>query len=135
MSRFILSLALLAHIVLGWLAPAAPHQPGAVAADPAALKVFSFGEDALASRLAMIVLLAADRKDEPLRALDYGQVERWLEASARLDPRNPMPVHAAAHIYGAVADSARRRQMERFVERHRQNLTQCKEAQARPCFR
>jgi hypothetical protein len=134
-SRIILGLALLAHLLLGWLAPAVPGKPGGLPTYPAALKVFSFGEDALASRLTMIVLLAADRKDEPLRALDYGQVERWLEASARLDPRNAMPVHAAAHIYGAVADSARRNQMERFVERHRQNLTKCKEAQARPCFR
>jgi hypothetical protein len=118
MSRIVLALALAAQLWLGWVAPApAPHAgPGT----PALLQWMALGDNATAARLAMLALQAAD--DTPgrrlaLNLLDYAQVEAWLEASARLDPRSDYPVQAATLVYARVGDPARCRRMIAFIAR------------------
>ncbi|MEM7206617.1 MAG: hypothetical protein AAF434_02220 [Pseudomonadota bacterium] len=48
-------------------------------------------------------------------ALDYDRVIGWLSLQQQLDPDNPFPMLAAAHIYGGVFDKPKIRQMVDFI--------------------
>jgi hypothetical protein len=120
MTRLILLMALIANLLLSWRihgtsADRGPR-PGPA---PQMLAWMSLGEHALAARLTLLVLQAADPPNTPLRLLDRDQVLAWMEASQRLDPRHCGGLLAAARVYGVSS----------------QNLTQCKGTQAQPGFR
>ena len=103
-------------------APRAEDLPAPPARD--LLAIAALGEPEVASRLLMIWLQAFDNQPGvsiPFTRLDYDRVEAWLDAALALDPRTEYPLLAAARLYAAVPDDARRRQMlewvyERFLE-------------------
>lgn len=115
MSARMLAVGLALQVALGLTAPEAMQQ--APAPPPAVAKAAALGEDAVAARLAMLVLQSEDRR-VALRTLDYEEVERWLDTSMALDPRSSYPMQLATLVYATVPDAARSRRMLAFVERH-----------------
>lgn len=78
----------------------------------AALRLASFGEHALLSRLLMLTVQSYD-----LPGLDYERLTGWLGAALELDPRGGYPLFAAARVYAEVPDSQRSRTALDFVYR------------------
>ncbi|MCP5145469.1 MAG: hypothetical protein H6978_11725 [Gammaproteobacteria bacterium] len=102
------------------------RQPQAVAAalpgppTASAMKVFSLGDTALASRWLMLWLQAFDNQPGisiAFRQLDYQRVIGWLQLALELDPVNPYPLLAASHLYAEVNDPPRQREMIEFIRR------------------
>ncbi len=91
--------------------------------DPPALHVLqlaSFGEPVALSKILLLYLQTFD--DQPgvrsaFRALDYDEVETWLNLTLQLDPRSQYPLFLASRIYGASGDLTRQRKMFDFVYR------------------
>jgi hypothetical protein len=85
------------------------------------MRILSFGDDQLTSKLIMLWLQAFDYQPGtslPFKALDYARVADWLELAMRLDPRSQYPLLAASRLYGEVADPSKARHMLEFVYAH-----------------
>lgn len=115
MSIKLLAAAMLAQVALGFTAPV--MQDRLPRAQPNLVRALAFGEEAAAARIAMLALQSEDRR-LPLKDLDYGALDRWLEACMQLDPRGSYPMQAATLVYAAVPDPERSRRMLAFVARH-----------------
>ena len=97
----------------------ARYEPLSPAPSLATLQVMALGEQAIASRVLSLWLQIHDTQpgySVPLRELDYERIALWLQRALELDPRSQYPLLAATRIYGAVADTPRRRRMLHFVE-------------------
>ena len=87
---------------------------------PAALRLASFGEPAVAARLAMLYVQAFDLRgtnDIPYRRLDYQRLVAWLGAIVEVDPKSEYPLFSAARVYAENPDPARTRIMLEFIYR------------------
>lgn len=86
---------------------------------PALFSLMALGDKLLAARVLDIWLQGHDNQPGvsiPFNQLDYQRVTQWLDLGLQLDARDGYPLLAAAHIYGAVNDNARRRIMFDFIE-------------------
>ena len=83
-----------------------------------ALRLVSFGDPWVSAKLVVLWLQAFDNQPGislRFRDLDYQRVEGWLKRSLELDARAQYPLLAASHLYGAVSQEAKQRQMLEFV--------------------
>jgi hypothetical protein len=117
-------LALSLALQIGWQALREPTAPSAADLPPApsarTLRLASFGEPELGSRLTMLYLQSYDLgggNAAPYRNLDYQRLIGWLEVILELDPRSQYPLFAAARVYAETPDPARMRLALEFVQR------------------
>ena len=85
-----------------------------------ALRLASLDESIMASRFMMLYLQSFDIQPGiimPYRDLDYGIVQKWLEASLDLDTRDKYPLFAATYFYAGVKDERKTRSMLDFISR------------------
>ena len=86
----------------------------------AAVRAASGHEVIAAAQLSALYLQAFDNQpgvSVPFAALDYGQVERWLELMLTLDPQTQYPLMMASQLYAQVAVAEKQRAMLDFVHR------------------
>jgi len=72
------------------------------------LRIASFGEPEVASRLAMLYLQAYDLRGDnavPYQRLDYGRLVAWLRVILRTDDRSSYALFSAARIYAEIPDA------------------------------
>lgn len=82
------------------------------------LRLASFGEPVALARALTLHLQSFDNQagiSLPFRALDYDQVQAWLERALELDPHGQYPLMMASRLYGAFGKPAQQRQMLEFV--------------------
>ena len=82
------------------------------------LRVASFGEPEIASRLAMLYLQAYDLRGGnavPYQRLDYGRLVAWLRAVLQTDPRSNYALFSAARIYAENPDAEKCRTVLEFL--------------------
>lgn len=116
----LLLLALLLQILWQSVQPAPRARAVELPAAPplALLQLASLGEPVALAKLSMLYVQSHDEQagvSLAFRALDYGRVLSWLQASLALDPRSQYPLLAASTVYGAVSDPVRARLMLDFV--------------------
>ncbi|MEM7292228.1 MAG: hypothetical protein AAF420_02375 [Pseudomonadota bacterium] len=81
-------------------------------------RVVALGEPVFSSRLMSAWLQTFDFQSGlsiPWRELDYPTLVDWLQLQLDLDPQNPFPMLAAAHLYGGITDRDRVRLMVDFI--------------------
>lgn len=107
---------------IGWHLASAPDRSQATDLPPpptaAVLHLVSFGEPALAARVAMLYLQSFDLhagNELPYQRLDYGLLTRWLQVILETDPLSEYPLFAAARIYAEVPQAAKMRRMIEFI--------------------
>ncbi len=87
----------------------------------AVLRVASLGEPAAFAYGGALRLQAFDSQPGislPYALLDYGRIERWLEALLALDPAAQYPLVMASHLYAQVGGQPeKQRAMSEFVHR------------------
>lgn len=113
-----LMLQLLWHAAMSWESAAeeALQRPPALIA----LRLASLDESVMASRFMVLYLQAFDIQPGVImsyRDLDYGIVQKWLEASLDLDARDKYPLFAATYLYAGVKDEMKTRNMLDFIYR------------------
>jgi hypothetical protein len=118
--RIALVLALAAQLAGHAIAPAPQARAVDLPAPPAvaAMQVAALGDRLPAAQLATLYLQSFDNQPGisiPFAALDYGRVVGWLAMLSDLDPDSQYPFLLASHVYAAVPDPSRQRQMLAFV--------------------
>lgn len=123
-------LALLAVALAGQVALKQSLPPPAAASvdlPPApgigALRLAACGDPVPLAKILMLYVQAFDHSAAnriPYQALDYANLERWLERILALDPLGQYPLLAAARVYADVPDPTKQRRMLEFA--HRQFL-------------
>ncbi|MES2324231.1 MAG: hypothetical protein V4633_18395 [Pseudomonadota bacterium] len=112
----LLVLALALQVAWQRWSPPPPAATVLLEAPPALalLRLSALGEPIALSRVLMFHVQGADQ-GRGYGKLDYDNLEQWLTRISDLDPRAQYPLRAASHVYAAVGDPAKKRQMLEFI--------------------